>query len=199
MAVTISSVGTCQPADTLGVLTTEFQGAEARMAQPTFFLKSPATAADSGVLSPRLDRGRGTRRSRRRTPRRTHRHRGLIGDLSRAVKDGQVRRGVQKAQAWPHKKREKPSGEPKIQSAASEQRRAAKRVKAKHAAPSWTALHGAQRKGHPSKRRTPFFNSLRPPPLRSCDTPQLPCQMSFSPPGALVQRWPFRARAKVAR
>jgi hypothetical protein len=44
------------------------------------------------------------------------------------------RRSAAKARNWPHKKREKPPDEPKIQSATAEQRRAAKRVKAKQAA-----------------------------------------------------------------
>jgi hypothetical protein len=75
------------------------------------------------------------RRSMRRALRRGRRDRSLIRDLSGAVKDAYVRRGAKKARDWPHKKREKPPGEPKIQSATSEQRRAAKRVKAKQAAP----------------------------------------------------------------
>jgi hypothetical protein len=56
-------------------------------------------------------------------------------DLSQAVKDAYVRSGAKKARDWPHKKTEKPPGAPKIQSAAAEQRQAAKRVKAKQAAP----------------------------------------------------------------
>ena len=58
---------------------------------------------------------------------------GLGRDLARATKDGYVRHGSKQARNWPHKKKEKPPGEPKIQSADAGQRRAAKRVKAKQA------------------------------------------------------------------
>jgi len=75
------------------------------------------------------------RRSMRRALRRTHRDRSLVADLGRAVKDEYVRRGVKKARDWPHKKKEKPPGAPKIPLATAGQRRAAKRVKAKQAGP----------------------------------------------------------------
>lgn len=75
------------------------------------------------------------RRSMRRALTRRHADRGLGRDLAWAVQDGYVRRGGKKARDWPHKKTEKPPGEPKLQSATAEQRRAAKRVKAKQAVP----------------------------------------------------------------
>jgi hypothetical protein len=75
------------------------------------------------------------RRSMRRALTRRHEDRGLGRDLAQAVKDGYVRHSSKKARDWPHKKTEKPPGEPKIQSATAGQRRAAKRVKAKQAVP----------------------------------------------------------------
>jgi Transposase DDE domain len=54
------------------------------------------------------------RRSMRRALTRRHADRGLGRDLAQAVKDGYVRRGGKKARDWPHKKTEKPPGEPKI-------------------------------------------------------------------------------------
>jgi hypothetical protein len=75
------------------------------------------------------------RRSMRRALRRGRRDRGLARDLAHAVKDGTIRRAGKTARDWPHKKTEKPPGEPKIQSATAGQRRAAKRVKAKQAVP----------------------------------------------------------------
>ncbi|HBI46480.1 MAG TPA: hypothetical protein DDY78_27050 [Planctomycetales bacterium] len=61
--------------------------------------------------------------------------RGLGRDLAWATKDGYVRRGSKKARDWPHKKKEKPPGDPKLQSATAEQLRAMQRLKAKQAAP----------------------------------------------------------------
>jgi Transposase DDE domain len=61
--------------------------------------------------------------------------RGLSQDLARAVKDDYVRGGSKKARNWPHKKKEKPPGSPKIQSPTAEQRRAMQRLKAKEAGP----------------------------------------------------------------
>jgi len=59
----------------------------------------------------------------------------LSQDLAGAVKDNYRRGGSKKARNWPHKKKEKPPGSPKIQSPTAEQRRAMKRLKAKEAAP----------------------------------------------------------------
>jgi hypothetical protein len=75
------------------------------------------------------------RRSMRRALTRRHEDRGLGRDLAWAVKDGYTRGGSKKARDWPHKKKEKPPGEPKIQSATAGQRRTAKRLKAKQAVP----------------------------------------------------------------
>src|ERR1017187_3358566 len=75
------------------------------------------------------------RRSMRRALTRGRRDQSLAGDLARAGKDGYVRWGSKKAPDWPHKKKDKPPGEPKIQSATAGQRKAAKRVKAKQAVP----------------------------------------------------------------
>jgi Transposase DDE domain len=67
--------------------------------------------------------------SMRRALSRRHQDRALAGDLSHATKDSYVRSGTKKARDWPHKKTEKPPGEPKIQSATAEQLRAMKRLK----------------------------------------------------------------------
>jgi hypothetical protein len=55
----------------------------------------------------------------------------LIDELGRALKDNYERHGSKKARDWPHKKREKPPGAPKIQSATAEQRSTVKRLKIK--------------------------------------------------------------------
>ena len=75
------------------------------------------------------------RRTMRRALTRGRRDQSLARDLARAVKDGYTRGGSKKARDWPHKKKDKPPGEPKIQSATAGQRRTAKRVKAKQAVP----------------------------------------------------------------
>ena len=58
----------------------------------------------------------------------------LLKDMGRALKDDYERSGVKKARDWPHKKTEKPPGQPKIQSATAEQRRESKRLNAKRSA-----------------------------------------------------------------
>jgi len=60
--------------------------------------------------------------------------RGLAHDLARTTKDTYHRLGSKKARDWPHKKKEKPPGNPIIQVANAEQRRAMQRLKAKQAA-----------------------------------------------------------------
>jgi hypothetical protein len=55
----------------------------------------------------------------------------LAKDLAQTVKDNYERLRSKKARNWPHKKKEKPPGAPKIQSANAEQKRAAKRLKKK--------------------------------------------------------------------
>jgi Transposase DDE domain len=60
--------------------------------------------------------------------------RSLASDLAWAMKDSYVRRGSKKARDWPHKKTEKPPGNPIIQLANAEQQRAMQRFKAKQAA-----------------------------------------------------------------
>jgi transposase InsO family protein len=57
--------------------------------------------------------------------------RALSADLGRALQDTYVRRRTKKARNWPHKKKEKPPGNPKIRSANAEQRRAVQRLKVK--------------------------------------------------------------------
>ena len=71
------------------------------------------------------------RRSMRRALTCRHQDRSLARDLAWATKDGYDRRGSKKARDWPHKKKEKPPGEPKIQSATAEQLRAMQRLKEK--------------------------------------------------------------------
>ena len=75
------------------------------------------------------------RRSMRRALTRRHQDRGLVRDLAGATKDDYVRSSSKKARDWPHKKTEKPPGEPKTHSPTAEQRRAMKRLKTKQAAP----------------------------------------------------------------
>jgi hypothetical protein len=75
------------------------------------------------------------RRSLRRALTGRHQDHGLSRELAGATKDGYVRGSSKKARDWPHKKTEKPPGEPKIQSATAEQQRAMKRLKTKQAAP----------------------------------------------------------------
>jgi hypothetical protein len=60
------------------------------------------------------------RRSMRRALTRRYADRRLGRDLAQAVKDGYVRCGSKKARDWPHKKTEKPPGEPKIQGLSQE-------------------------------------------------------------------------------
>jgi Transposase DDE domain len=60
--------------------------------------------------------------------------RGLAHDLAWAVKDTYQRLGSKKARDWPHKKNEKPPGNPIIQVANAKQRRALKRFEAKRVA-----------------------------------------------------------------
>lgn len=60
--------------------------------------------------------------------------RGLAHDLARTTKDTYARLGSKKARDWPHKKKEKPPGNPNIQVANAEQRRAVQRLKAKREA-----------------------------------------------------------------
>jgi len=56
---------------------------------------------------------------------------GLLGCLSRAVKDAYARRGEKRARNWPHKKREKPPGAPKLRKANETEVRKAKGIKNK--------------------------------------------------------------------
>jgi len=60
--------------------------------------------------------------------------RALVHDLGSALKDTYIRRKKKKARNWPHKKKEKPPGNPKIQLANAEQRRAMQRLTTKQAA-----------------------------------------------------------------
>lgn len=60
--------------------------------------------------------------------------RALVRDLGQTVKDGYQRTSSKKARNWPHKKKEKPPGHPKILTATAQQRRAVKRLRAKKAA-----------------------------------------------------------------
>jgi len=63
-----------------------------------------------------------------------HLDRALVADLGWALKDDYERRGSKKARDWPHKKTEKPPGDPKIRLPNAKQREAIKRLKAKQAA-----------------------------------------------------------------
>lgn len=73
------------------------------------------------------------RKSMRRALQGRSQDRRLADDLGEMMKDSYERQGSKKARNWPHKKTEKPPGNPKIQSATAEQRRAAQRLKRKEA------------------------------------------------------------------
>jgi hypothetical protein len=62
-----------------------------------------------------------------------HLDRKLVEDLGWALKDDYERHGGKKARDWPHKKTEKPPGDPKIRLPNAKQREAIKRLKAKQA------------------------------------------------------------------
>ena len=74
------------------------------------------------------------RRSMRSALTRRRPDRSLGDDLGRATKDTHERHGSKKARDWPHKKKEKPPGNPKIQSPTKAQQRAMKRFKENEAA-----------------------------------------------------------------
>jgi len=74
------------------------------------------------------------RRSLRSALKGRSKDRRLGEDLGRTLKDSYVREGSKKARDWSHKKKEKPPGAPKIQSATAEQRHAIQRLKRKQAA-----------------------------------------------------------------
>lgn len=92
-----------------------------------------ARGADPLSWSAALARDR-VRRSMRSALTGRRQDRSLAHDLARTTKDTYDRLGSKKARDWPHKKREKPTGNPIIQPANAEQRRAMKRLKAKQAA-----------------------------------------------------------------
>jgi hypothetical protein len=71
------------------------------------------------------------RRSMRRALTQRNRDRDLRRDLAWATQDDYVRRGSKAARNWPHKKKEKPPGDPKIQSVTIEVVQAMKRLKEK--------------------------------------------------------------------
>ncbi len=71
------------------------------------------------------------RRSMRRALSRRHADHRLAHDLAWATKDCYVRHRRKKARNWPHKKKERPPGNPKIRLATAKQRRDAQRLKAK--------------------------------------------------------------------
>jgi hypothetical protein len=64
-----------------------------------------------------------------RKPRKSHRG-GFPACLSRAIKDRYQRRNRKKARNWPHKKREKPPGAPKLRNATATEIKKAKRIRA---------------------------------------------------------------------
>lgn len=68
-----------------------------------------------------------------RKPRGSHRG-GLLGHLSRAVKDSYKRRGEKKARNWPHKKKQKPPGAPKIHKASEKEIENAQQIRARRMA-----------------------------------------------------------------
>ncbi len=92
-----------------------------------------ARGGDPLTWSAALARKR-VRQSLRRALTGWHQDRDLTSDLAWAIQDGYVRGSSKKARNWPHKKTEAPPGNPIIQLANAEQRRAIQRLKAKQAA-----------------------------------------------------------------
>jgi Transposase DDE domain len=62
-----------------------------------------------------------------------HQDRALVHDMGWTLQDEYERHGCKKARNWPHKKTEKPPGEPKIQLANAKQRKAIQRLTMKNA------------------------------------------------------------------
>jgi len=91
-----------------------------------------ARGADPLSWSAALARNR-VRRSMRSALSGRRQDRGLAYDLARTRKDTYDRHGSKKARDWPHKKKEKPPGNPIIQLANAQQRRAMQRLKTKQA------------------------------------------------------------------
>jgi len=91
-----------------------------------------ARGADPLSWSAALARNR-VRRSMRSALSGRRQDRGLAYDLARTTKDTYARHGSKKARDWPHKKKEKPLGDPIIQLANAQQRRAMQRFKTKQA------------------------------------------------------------------
>ena len=89
--------------------------------------KITARGADPLSWSAALARER-VRRSMRLATTGRHQDRALAGDLAWAVKDEYVRHARKRARDWPHKKTEQPPGNPIIQPANAEQKRAMKRL-----------------------------------------------------------------------
>jgi len=95
--------------------------------------KMVARGAEPLSWSAALARDR-VRRSMRLALQGRSQDRALLRDLGRARKDAYQRHGSKKARNWPHKKKDKPPGAPKLLLADAQQQRAAQRVKAKQAA-----------------------------------------------------------------
>jgi Transposase DDE domain len=91
-----------------------------------------ARGADPLSWSAALARNR-VRRSMRSALSGRRQDRGLAYAMARTTKDTYARHGSKKARDWPHKKKEKPPGNPIIQLANAQQRRAMQRLKTKQA------------------------------------------------------------------
>jgi hypothetical protein len=91
-----------------------------------------ARGADPLSWSAALARNR-VRRSMRSALSGRRQDRGLAYELARTTKDTYARHGSKKARDWPHKKKEQPPGNPIIQLANAQQRRAMQRLKTKQA------------------------------------------------------------------
>jgi len=92
-----------------------------------------ARGADPLCWSAALARDR-VRRSMRVALQGRHGDLSLARDLAHASKDTYERHGSKEARDWPHKKKEQPPGDPKIQLANATQLRAAQRLRAKNIA-----------------------------------------------------------------
>ena len=77
----------------------------------------------------------------------------LEEQLATATQDGYQRHGGKQARDWPHKKRQKPPGEPQVAQATAEQRERAQEVKAKKQAKAAAQQgRGGASAGGPNKR-----------------------------------------------
>jgi hypothetical protein len=87
----------------------------------------------------------------------------LEEQLATATQDGYERHGSKQARDWPHKKRQKPPGEPQVAQATAEQRERAQEVKAKKAAAAAAEQGRGTATARAQKKRVPAAGQTRRP------------------------------------